>query len=92
MLDFEAKHAPNKNIAELVFQMNKIDETVGSLISKLKKIKKGKKFNSGGLELGPYKFLDSGATYIGQFQKGNREGFGTLIWPDGTIYKGKKIS
>lgn len=38
-------------------------------------------------ELGPYNFPD-GSTYIGQFKKGKRHGYGKLIYKTGSVYEG----
>lgn len=37
--------------------------------------------------LGPYKY-QNGATYKGQYKFGQRSGYGTLVWDDGSIYEG----
>ncbi len=37
----------------------------------------------------PYTF-QSGAIYEGEWYGGNRDGFGTQIWPDGARYEGNK--
>ena len=38
-------------------------------------------------EVGPYRYAD-GSTYRGQYHFGMRAGWGTCIYPDGSIYEG----
>lgn len=86
-----SEHAPKSSVATAVGKMNEMTETVKAIHDK-DGVPEGnrKELDSKFIDfpyLGPYKFED-GATYQGQFSKGQRHGFGTQIWPDGSIYEG----
>lgn len=81
-------HAPqNQKKAD---QMNPTSPNVERIIKNLKKFQKPVKLNKKFKhlpELGPYVYRE-GESYLGQYNEGDREGFGVQIWPDGSIYEG----
>lgn len=82
-------HAPQGLITK-ADSMNKTEANVEKILKSLKKFqhKEDEKNKFQDLpELGPYTYPD-GETYLGQYNEGDREGFGIQIWPDGSYYEG----
>lgn len=79
-----------RNPAEKCSELNRKSREVQAVLKKVEELKRRQNLDQvfEGLPVkGPYKFPD-GETYQGQFQDGNREGFGIQIWPDGSYYQG----
>ena len=80
---------PPRKTAIVVKKMNKLDKLVRKVYEDLPELNLTPEFwFEHNIEGGPYKYSESKDTYEGQFKAGFKEGFGIMVYLDGTYYEG----
>lgn len=86
-----SEHAPKSGVASITPHMNEMNATVKKIYQSEGIPPFSKKDIQAKYEkypfLGPFKLPD-GSTYEGQFNLGQRHGFGRQVWVDGSVYEG----
>ena len=83
------EHAPTAQQASETHEMNPVGTEAQKRLDKLTPAQKPTNPEFNNLpNLGPYKYQFDSSTYRGQYNRGNREGFGEAVYTDGSIYQG----